>query len=109
MAELVSAYADLPLGSVDASVVATAERLQATTLFTLDRRHFTVVRPNPATAFTLLPSPWQAATTTCSAPLSGAIVRDASAKRAAAEIFAEISWESLSRAIAFSSSASNQR
>ena len=47
MAELVSVYADLPLGSVDASVVAAAERLGATTLFSLDRRHFTVVTPQP--------------------------------------------------------------
>jgi predicted nucleic acid-binding protein len=55
MAELVSAYADMPLGSVDASVVATAERLRATTLFSLDRRHFTIVRPKHVAAFTLLP------------------------------------------------------
>jgi predicted nucleic acid-binding protein len=55
MAELVSTYADLPLGAVDASVIAVAERLGATTLATLDRRHFTVVRPRHATAFTLLP------------------------------------------------------
>ncbi len=55
MAELVLGYADLPLGSVDASVIAIAERLRATTLFSLDRRHFTVVRPNHTDAFTLLP------------------------------------------------------
>src|SRR5579864_9082116 len=36
MAELVSTYADLPLGTVDASVVAVAERLGATILFSLD-------------------------------------------------------------------------
>ena len=55
MAELVGTYADLPLGAVDASVVAVAERLGATTLATLDRRHFTVVRPRHTTAFALLP------------------------------------------------------
>jgi hypothetical protein len=55
MAELVSTYADLPLGAVDASVVAVAERLGATTLLTIDRRHFSVVRPRHANAFTLLP------------------------------------------------------
>ena len=55
MAELVSTYADLPLGAVDASVVAVAERLGATTLMTLDRRHFTVVRPRHTTAFALVP------------------------------------------------------
>ncbi len=55
MAELVRTYADLPLGAVDASVVAIAERVGATTLISLDRRHFTVVRPRHTTAFTLLP------------------------------------------------------
>ena len=45
MAELVETYADLPLGAIDASVVALAERLGLTTVATLDRRHFTVVRP----------------------------------------------------------------
>lgn len=54
IAELVGRYDDLPLGTVDASVIATAERLAATEIATLDHRHFTVVRPkcNP---FTLLP------------------------------------------------------
>jgi uncharacterized protein len=55
MAELVSTYADLPLGAVDASVVALAERLGTTTLLTIDRLHFSVVRPRHANAFTLLP------------------------------------------------------
>ena len=57
MAELVSTYADLPLGTVDASVVAVAERLGATTLFSLDRRHFSIVRPAHVAAFALLPRP----------------------------------------------------
>jgi uncharacterized protein len=55
MAELVTAYADLPLGAVDASVVAVAERLGVNTLMTLDHRHFTVVRPRHTAAFALLP------------------------------------------------------
>jgi uncharacterized protein len=55
MAELVTTYADMPLGAVDASVVAVAERIAATTIMTLDRRHFSVVRPRHAAAFTLLP------------------------------------------------------
>jgi uncharacterized protein len=55
VAELVDTYADLPLGTVDASVVAVAERLGSTTLFTIDRRDFTVVRPRHVDAFTLLP------------------------------------------------------
>lgn len=40
MAELVERYADLPLGAVDASIAATAERLGEVNLATLDRRHF---------------------------------------------------------------------
>lgn len=56
MAELVTTYASLPLGAVDASVVAIAERLGATEIATLDLRHFTIVRPRHADAFTLLPS-----------------------------------------------------
>ena len=55
MAQLVTTYADMPLGAVDASVVAVAERIAATTIISLDRRHFSVVRPRHATAFTLLP------------------------------------------------------
>ena len=55
IAELVGAYRDLPLGIVDASVVATAERLGERSVATLDRRHFTVVRPAHTPAFDLLP------------------------------------------------------
>lgn len=55
IAELVAAYRDLPLGTVDASVVATAERLRLVELATLDRRHFTVVRPAHTPAFEILP------------------------------------------------------
>ena len=43
--ELVGIYADLPLGFVDAAVVALAERLDVETVLTTDRRHFSVVRP----------------------------------------------------------------
>lgn len=55
MAELVSTYRDLPLGAVDASVVATAERLGVAQLATVDRRHFSVVRPRNVGAFAILP------------------------------------------------------
>lgn len=55
IAELVSQYRDLPLGSVDASVVATAERLGITQIATLDRRHFSIVRPTHAPSFELVP------------------------------------------------------
>ena len=44
IAELVSRYRDLPLGTVDASVLATAERLGVAEIATLDRRHFTIVQ-----------------------------------------------------------------
>lgn len=53
--ELLDEYGDLPLGIVDASIVAICERLGATTLATLDRRHFSVVRPRHCPALTLLP------------------------------------------------------
>lgn len=55
MADMVRRYADLPLGTTDASVVAIAERLGVTEVATLDRRHFSVVRPRHVSAFALLP------------------------------------------------------
>ncbi len=42
--ELVARYRHLPLGTVDASVIAAAERLSVGAVGTLDHRHFTVVR-----------------------------------------------------------------
>jgi len=55
IAELVYRYRDLPLGTVDASVVAAAERLGVADVATVDRRHFAVVRPRHVAAFTLRP------------------------------------------------------
>ena len=55
MADLVAQYGSLPLGTTDASVVAVAERFNLTDIATLDRRHFTVVRPDHTDTFTLLP------------------------------------------------------
>ncbi len=49
------AYRDLPLGMVDASIVAAAERLGARTIATLDRRYFSVVRPVHILCFDLVP------------------------------------------------------
>jgi uncharacterized protein len=43
------------LGTVDASVVAAAERLGIAEVATVDRRHFGVIRPRHTEAFTLLP------------------------------------------------------
>jgi len=53
--ELVEKYDNLPLGTVDASVIALAERLAIATVVTLDRRDFTAVRPAHVPALTLLP------------------------------------------------------
>jgi len=55
IAELVGTYRDLPLGAVDASVIAAAERLDVNQVATLDRRHFTVVRPAHVAALSLVP------------------------------------------------------
>lgn len=52
--ELVEAYADLPLGGTDASLVAIAERLGVKEIATLDERHFRVVRPVHCDAFELV-------------------------------------------------------
>ena len=53
--ELVEGYADMGLGTVDASIVAVAERLGITTVATLNRRDLAVVRPNHVDAFELVP------------------------------------------------------
>lgn len=52
---LVDHYADLPLGLVDATVLACVERLREAKLATLDRRHFSVVRPVHTDHLQLLP------------------------------------------------------
>ena len=54
-AELVERYGDLPLGTTDATVIALAERTGVSEVATLDRRHFTVVRPSHVPVLTLLP------------------------------------------------------
>ncbi|MGH2868809.1 MAG: type II toxin-antitoxin system VapC family toxin [Solirubrobacteraceae bacterium] len=54
--ELAERYADLDLGIVDASVVALSERLKVTSVLTLDRRDFSVVRPRHCASLTLLPA-----------------------------------------------------
>jgi uncharacterized protein len=52
---LVDRYRDLPLGLVDASVIAATEMLDEPKVATLDHRHFTVVRPMHVDALTLVP------------------------------------------------------
>ena len=55
IASLTEQYLDLPLGIVDASVVALAERHHVDVIASLDHRHFSVVRPRHVSAFTLVP------------------------------------------------------
>lgn len=55
MAQLARRYADFPLGGTDASVIALAERLDASTIVTLDRRHFAAVSPRHRASFELIP------------------------------------------------------
>lgn len=52
---LIAEYADLPLGLVDASVIACVERFREPKVATLDRRHFTIVRPAHIDHLQLLP------------------------------------------------------
>jgi len=54
--ELERQYAKLELGLVDASVIALCERLGETKVATLDRRDFSVVRPNHCDSLRLLPA-----------------------------------------------------
>jgi predicted nucleic acid-binding protein len=55
-AELERQYEDLDLGLVDASVITLCERLNEAKVATLDRRDFSIVRPNHCDALHLLPS-----------------------------------------------------
>ena len=55
IADLVRQYSDFPLGGTDASVVALAERVKAKIILTLDRRHFSAIRPLHCPQFQLLP------------------------------------------------------
>jgi len=59
--ELVRQYRDLPLGLADASVAATAERLQLPRLFTVDQRHFRAVQARGLQHFLILPADSEAA------------------------------------------------
>lgn len=52
---LMRIYADSNIGFVDSAIIALAERLNSTRIVTLDRRHFTFVRPRHCAHFDLLP------------------------------------------------------
>lgn len=54
--EICATYLDAGVGVVDASVLATVERLGETKLATLDRRHFSVLRPRHVASLDLLPA-----------------------------------------------------
>lgn len=55
IAQLTEQYIDLPLGIVDASMIALTERHGADAIATLDHRHFATVRPRHVPAFALVP------------------------------------------------------
>ncbi len=55
VASVMEHYADMPLGFVDATVIAIAERVESREILTTDRRHFRVVKPIHARAFVLSP------------------------------------------------------
>jgi len=57
VSELVATYADMSLDVIDASTIAAAERLNQSTIATLDHRDFRIVRPSHITAFELIPAP----------------------------------------------------
>lgn len=54
-ADFVRVYADLPLGATDAIVMACAEARNNPLVATLDRRHFSIVRPSAFEQFDIRP------------------------------------------------------
>jgi predicted nucleic acid-binding protein len=59
IADLVERCGDFPLGTVDASIVVLADRLDTDLIVTLDRRHFGAIRSPRGRNFRLLPEPRQ--------------------------------------------------
>lgn len=53
--EIINRYRDLDLGIADASLVVLANRYRTRTLLSLDRRHFSVVKPIDGGRFDLVP------------------------------------------------------
>lgn len=56
IADVVERYADLRLGTTDASIAVLADRLGTDVVVTLDRRHFDVMRTAAGRPFRLLPT-----------------------------------------------------
>ena len=54
-ADILEKYADNRVDFVDCAIVAMAERLNLTKVLTVDRRHFTVFRPNHCEYFEIQP------------------------------------------------------
>ena len=59
--ELIVQYRDLPIGLADATVAATAERLQIQRVFTVDQRHFRAIQPRGMGHFIILPADQESA------------------------------------------------
>lgn len=55
-AEILQNYADTRIDFVDASIAAAAERMSVTRILTLDRRDFSLMRPDHVPHFELLPA-----------------------------------------------------
>lgn len=53
--EILEQYADSQLDFTDAAIIAIAERLTITRVYTLDRRDFSIIRPRHWDYFELLP------------------------------------------------------
>ena len=53
--QLLEQYADNQLDFTDAAIIAIAERLNITRVYTLDRRDFSIIRPSHCDYFELLP------------------------------------------------------
>jgi uncharacterized protein len=53
--EIMARYSDIPIGFVDASLVALAESHNIHKILTLDRRHFNIIRPEGIDYLELLP------------------------------------------------------
>jgi predicted nucleic acid-binding protein len=56
MRELMEKYRDLPMDLADAALVRVAERESLSSIFTLDRRHFSRYRPGRRRRFSILPA-----------------------------------------------------
>jgi uncharacterized protein len=56
MRELMEKYRDLPMDLADAALVRIAERDDMTTIFTVDRKHFSAYRPGRRRRFAILPA-----------------------------------------------------